>query len=138
MKIKTIYIYITEKIKTTYIYIYIYIYIPYPFAHAGKVNLTSFFKRTTKGLNSEFSFQIGYHTKVKETSLLYLAIAGGRIKTLNSKPEEFFSPNLWHTVVPFFCYQLIQKEWLLLNEPCQLVCGCKIHELHLNRGVRPL
>ena len=39
----------------------------------------------------------------------YLAL-GGEGKTLNSKPEECNSQNLFHSGTPFFCYQLIQKN----------------------------
>ena len=37
-----------------------------------------------------------------------------KVKTLNSKPEKIYSENLWQTSVLFFCYQLIQKVWMVL------------------------
>ena len=50
------------KILYTYIYIYIYIYLS---VGAG-CDIRSNFRRSLAGLNSDFSFLTGYHTKVEE------------------------------------------------------------------------
>ena len=60
-----------------------------------------------------FSYQLFFKSTLDSLSLVGQPMKEVK-RMLYSKPEEYCSDNLWQTGVPFFCYQLIQKVWLLL------------------------